>query len=65
MARLFLAQSRAPVLVMADTDMAFTAEHVGALVALTEKAAVVGARYRGMMPGIGRPDRGSRLHRGR
>ena len=37
--RLFLTQSQAPVLVMADTDMHFSWEHVAELVALTAKRA--------------------------
>jgi hypothetical protein len=47
----FLAKNSAPVLVMVDTDMAWRAAHISALLALTGQAGVVGARYSGHMPG--------------
>jgi len=46
----FLAKHVAPVLVMVDTDMAWRAAHVAALLALTDHAGAVGARYSGLVP---------------
>jgi len=45
--RTFLTTSQAPVLVQIDTDMAWRAGHLAAVLALTDRAGVVGARYRG------------------
>jgi GT2 family glycosyltransferase len=52
--RIFLTKNGAPILVMVDTDMDWRAAHVGALLALADKAGVVGARYSGHMPGTAR-----------
>lgn len=44
--RVFLERSQAPVLLFVDSDMAFTSKHLAAVLALTDQAGVVGARYR-------------------
>jgi hypothetical protein len=54
LARRFLA-GRAEVLVFADTDMAFTAEHVAELLEATREAGVVGCSYVGVAPSSGEP----------
>ena len=49
--RCFLEKCQAPVLLYADSDMAFNSSHARAVLSLTEQAGVVGARYRRLQYG--------------
>lgn len=50
-ARCFLEKCQAPLLLCADSDMAFNTSHARAVLSLTEQAGVVGARYRRLQYG--------------
>jgi hypothetical protein len=52
---MFLADGRGEVLVFADTDMAFTGDHVARLLLVTREAGVVGCSYVGVASSNGEP----------